>query len=230
MTAAEDQGAHRQARGNVLRRPRTAWLGSWDTWSRDLRLAGRGLRHAPGFAIAAVLTLAVGMAGAITMFALIEGVVLRPLPVPDEAQLFVGWRALPEAGARHWPLRPAHLDLLRRESRLLEGVAGVGYNDPGPMPAVEGGTATFYPGSPCHRGVLSCARCQTHPWPRADVPGRRRRRGKRAGHRARPVAAAIRRIARRAWPARGPERATPQDRGCDAAGRRLPPARSEAGR
>ena len=97
----EAQGAHRRARDNVVRLPRHAWLGSWDTWRQDLRLAGRGLRHAQGFAVAAVLTLAVGMAGTITMFALIEGVLLRPLPVPDEAQLYVGWRALPEAGARH---------------------------------------------------------------------------------------------------------------------------------
>jgi putative ABC transport system permease protein len=114
-----------------------------NAWWQDLRFAGRGLRRAPAFVIAAVLTLAVGMAGALSMFALIQGVLLRPLPVPDEARLFVGWRALPEAGARRWPFRTTDIDLLRRESRLLESVAGVGYQDPGPMPIVERGTPTF---------------------------------------------------------------------------------------
>ena len=40
----------------------------------DLRLAWRGLRRAKGFTAAAVLTLAVGMAGVTSMFALIQGV------------------------------------------------------------------------------------------------------------------------------------------------------------
>jgi predicted permease len=83
------------------------------------------------------------MAGTISMFALIQGVLLSPLPVPDESRLFVGWRALPEAASRHWPFRAADLDLLRTASRLLNGVAGVGYDDPGQMSIVEQGTATF---------------------------------------------------------------------------------------
>lgn len=115
----------------------------FDTWSRDLRLACRGLRRVPGFAAAAVLTLAVGMTGSIAMFAIVEGILLRPLPVRDQARLFVGWRALPEAGGRHWPFQATGLDLLRHESRLLEGVAGVGYNDPVQMAVSEGGAAAF---------------------------------------------------------------------------------------
>ncbi|HLG54812.1 MAG TPA: ABC transporter permease [Vicinamibacterales bacterium] len=114
-----------------------------DTLWRDLRLACRGLSRAPGFAVAAVLTLAVGMTGLISMFALVEGVLLRPLPVRDQARLFVGWRALPEAGARHWPFKTTDLALLRNESRLLEGVAGVGYNDPGAVVVSEGGAAAY---------------------------------------------------------------------------------------
>jgi putative ABC transport system permease protein len=114
-----------------------------DTLWRDLRLALRGLSRAPGFAVAAVLTLAVGMTGLISMFALVEGVLLRPLPVRDQARLFVGWRALPEAGARHWPFKTTDLALLRNESRLLEGVAGVGYNDPGQIVVSERGAAAY---------------------------------------------------------------------------------------
>ena len=93
--------------------------------------------------MAAVLTLTVGMTGAISMFALIEGVLLRPLPVLDQERLFVGWRAFPEASDRHWPLQRADLELLRRESRLLESVAGVGYNDPVQIAVSERGASAF---------------------------------------------------------------------------------------
>jgi predicted permease len=114
-----------------------------DSWRHDLRLAWRGLRRAPGFAVAAVATLALGMAGTVAMFALIHGVLLRPLPVADEGRLVVGWRALPQAEAQRWPFRMTDLDLLRRESRTLVGLAGVGYNDPIPRPVVESGAATL---------------------------------------------------------------------------------------
>ena len=68
--------------------------------------------------------------------------VLRSLPVRAEEELFVGWRALPEAGARHWPFTTAGIDLLRRDSRLLESVAGVGYNSPNPITVVDGDEAS----------------------------------------------------------------------------------------
>lgn len=110
---------------------------------QDARYAMRTLGRAPAFTAAAMFTLAIGMAGTISMFALVEGVLFRPLPVRTERELFVGWQARPEAGARHWPFTTAGLDLLRDESRLLEGVAGVGYNDPQPIPMLDNGDAAF---------------------------------------------------------------------------------------
>jgi predicted permease len=114
---------------------------------QDVRYAMRTLGRAPAFTAAAVFTLVIGMAGTISMFALVEGVLFRPLPVRAEGALFVGWRALPVAGARHWPFTTAGLDLLRDESRLLEGVAGVGYNDPQPIVMVDRGEATHLLGA-----------------------------------------------------------------------------------
>lgn len=96
----------------------------------DLRYAARTLARSPGFAAAAVLTLAIRLTGTIAMFSLVNGVLLSPLPVPAEYELFYGWRGLPQAGARQWPFTSKDLDLLRNESRLLAGVAGVGYHDP----------------------------------------------------------------------------------------------------
>jgi predicted permease len=119
----------------------------FDHGRHDLRLAFQGLRRARGFTSAAVLTLAVGIGGATAMFALIEGVLLRPLPVPHQDRLLVAWKALPAAGSAHWPFRAPEIDVLRDESRVLESVAGVSYYDPSPFVAVEDGVASNISGA-----------------------------------------------------------------------------------
>jgi predicted permease len=53
----------------------------------ELRHAVRRLRRAPTFALAAVLTLALGLGAATTLFTAVRGVLLRPLPFPDPGQL-----------------------------------------------------------------------------------------------------------------------------------------------
>jgi predicted permease len=81
------------------------------------------------------------------MFALIQGVLLRPLPFPDQSRLIVGWRALPENPARHWPFRAADLDVIKRESRLIENIAGVGYQEPSSIVLVDREAATSVQGA-----------------------------------------------------------------------------------
>jgi len=56
---------------------------------RDLRFGFRQLRRSPGFAITAILTLALGVGANTAVFSLINGLLLRPLPVPHSEQLVV---------------------------------------------------------------------------------------------------------------------------------------------
>ena len=94
----------------------------------DCRLALRGVHRARAFYVTAILTLAIGMAGATVMFTLVRGILLRPLPVPDEDRLVASWRVPPTGLATHIPYRASDIESLERESRSFAAVSGVGYN------------------------------------------------------------------------------------------------------
>src|SRR5579864_7498517 len=60
-------------------------------FGRDLRLAARRFAREPGLAIAAVLTLAVGIGASTSMFSIVQAVVLQPLDVADPERVVVMW-------------------------------------------------------------------------------------------------------------------------------------------
>src|SRR5438132_3154894 len=53
----------------------------------DIRFGWRALRRSPGFALLAILTLALGIGSATTLFDVVNGVLLKPLPWAEAERL-----------------------------------------------------------------------------------------------------------------------------------------------
>jgi putative ABC transport system permease protein len=71
---------------------RRSWGVGWlQDLGGDLRFAARQLRKSPAFTLLAVLTLALGIGGTVALFSVVDGLMLRPMPVRDEARLRVFW-------------------------------------------------------------------------------------------------------------------------------------------
>src|SRR6185436_19200803 len=86
---AADQARRRFGNAGLYREQiRDADLFGWlDTPVGDFRYAWRALRRSPAFAIAAVGSIALGIGANVAIYALIDGVSLRALPVPHPEEL-----------------------------------------------------------------------------------------------------------------------------------------------
>jgi len=91
---------------------------------QDAALALRQLRRSPGFAFVAILTLALGIAATTAVFAVVDAVMLRPLPFRDPDRLVLVRRAQPGGKASVETTYPEYRDL-RDGVRAFTGLAAV---------------------------------------------------------------------------------------------------------
>jgi putative ABC transport system permease protein len=92
-----------------------------DRFLDDLRHAARRLRHAPGFTLAAGLTLALGIGGNAAVLSALEALLLRPLPYPDADRLVLVYQT--DKGQPRRPVAPANFADWRERSRSFAGLA-----------------------------------------------------------------------------------------------------------
>src|SRR5690349_23961126 len=99
----------------------------------DARFALRRLRTSPGFALATLATLAVAIGATTAMFSVVDGILLKPLPVKEQNRLLVVWTSVPERGFDHWPFSYASFVGIRERLRTVTDVAAQPYS--GTLPA-----------------------------------------------------------------------------------------------
>ena len=84
---------------------------------QDLRYSFRGLARTPGFAVLAILTLALGIGANSAIFSVINGVILKPLGYPNPDQLVMITSQFPGLGFdKFWVSPPEYFELRERAS------------------------------------------------------------------------------------------------------------------
>ncbi len=96
-----------------------------DVLLSDLRFALRSLRRSPAFAIAAVLTLAIGIGANAAIFSVINRVLLRPSPFSEVDRLALVWETDRNAGTTNEPASIPDFNDFRSRSRSFETLAAV---------------------------------------------------------------------------------------------------------
>src|SRR5262245_21292102 len=98
-----------------------------DTLLQDVRFGWRLLRRSPGFTLAAVLALALGIGATTAVFTLLDRVVLRPLPYPDPDRLTMVWEVNDSKGLSHERISPVNFGDYRALTHVFEDAAAWWY-------------------------------------------------------------------------------------------------------
>ena len=78
--------------GIVKEVTRGMWgYGQLEALARDLQYAAKAMRRTPGFAVVAILILALGIGANTVIFSMVDAAMLRPLPFPDSDSLVRVW-------------------------------------------------------------------------------------------------------------------------------------------
>jgi predicted permease len=101
-----------------------------EQFAGDLRYAARQLRKAPGFALTALLTIAIGIGACTALFSVVNGVLLRPLRFNEPERIVSLVETRPPNRQRIAPAPGAYLDWVEQTSAFahLAAHSGRGYN------------------------------------------------------------------------------------------------------
>ncbi len=98
-------------------------IARFETLRQDARYALRGLRRNPGYAAAALVTLALGIGANVAVFSVVHAVFLQSLPYGGGDRLVRLRQDAPGLGAEDVPFSPKEVADYASQSRTLTGVA-----------------------------------------------------------------------------------------------------------
>lgn len=95
-----------------------------ETLRHDIAYAFRTLARSPGFALVAILTLAIGIGANAAIFSVVNSAVFQPLPYEDSHQIVRVFNTRPDRGWDHINISYPDLTDFAAHTQTLEGIAG----------------------------------------------------------------------------------------------------------
>ncbi|HEY4216807.1 MAG TPA: ABC transporter permease [Gemmatimonadaceae bacterium] len=95
----------------------------------ELRFAARRLLRVPGFTLATILVLSLGIGATTAVFSVVNGVLLRPLPYPQSDRLVALKHTIQVAGAQNVDQSDASVLYYQEHARSFDGIASVRFTD-----------------------------------------------------------------------------------------------------
>jgi putative ABC transport system permease protein len=105
---------------------KTDWI---EALGQDLRYAARGLCKSPAFTLVAALTLAIGLGGTKTIFSVIDALLLRPLPYPEQDRLVALSNSYPRFPGARGPVSATDVAHWRADNPVFEQIEFVSRSD-----------------------------------------------------------------------------------------------------
>jgi predicted permease len=99
------------------------WENVVEAFFADLRHALQRLRRTPGFATASLSILALGIGATTSIFSVIDGVLLKPLPYPESGQIVAVAHTAPGLNIKEMGIAASLYVTYSEESRVFEDVA-----------------------------------------------------------------------------------------------------------
>jgi predicted permease len=126
MSSVEARRAAQRKLGNTLRIREEIYemntINFLDSLGRDLHYVLRGMRRRPGFTVAVVLTLALGIGANTAIFSVVDGVLIKPLPYPNADELIGIWHTASGLQSDDMTVAPTMYFTYREENRAFQNI------------------------------------------------------------------------------------------------------------